>query len=497
MTSIVVSRTKKSLQLFRQFMWSAEGSLRQKAIRSGIWVSLSTFGTGSLSFVRAIILARLLTPDHFGLMAACMVVIRAITVFTETGLGTALIQRRGSVEEAIPTIYTIAALRGVVLALVVLAISPFAAEFYEVPELTALLQVLAISMLLGGLGNVNAIAAQKELNYRPLFYLQQAVILVDFVVTVLLALWWRDVWALVIGQVVKAIVSVPLSFIFLQGRPQFGWNPRIAKELLSYGKYITGLTIVIYITTEIDNVVIGKVLGMELLGVYVLAYMLANLPATHIAKVIAGVMFAAYSKLQHDRSALHDAYLRTTQLVSTVAVPSAVGMAVLADEMIAVVYGPKWNVAAQVLPVLCLFGALRAVSSINGYVFNAIGRPSIPFYMNLTKLALIALVIVPATREYGLLGAALAVTAPSAVMFLVAYLVFSRVLELPLRRMIAAILPAIGASMAMGVALLFAKRWFEFGTITGLALGITCGAGLYSVLNWPRIRLSLDLLSRR
>jgi len=487
----------KHLGRFRQFLSSQDGSLRQKTIRSTIWVMFSTIGLSSLSLVKSIILARLLTPEHFGLMASCMVVIRAIEVFTETGLGAALIQRRGAVEEAIPTVYTIAALRGLVLSVLVVGMSPFIARFYEQPELTNLLQVLAVGMLLGGLGNARSVIAQKELDFRPLFYLQQAVLLIDFAVTILLAFLWRDVWALVVGNVTKTFVAVPLSFVFLPGRPHFSWNTTLARELLAYGKYITGLTIVVYVTTEIDNVVIGKVLGMEALGVYVVAYMLANLPATHIGKTIAGVMFSAYSKLQDDRPALQTAYFNTAQLVATVAVPPAVGLAVLANELISTVYGPKWIAAAQLLPILCAFGALRALTSVNGYIFNAIGKPNIPFHINLTKLILIAVTIVPATREFGLAGAAIAVTAPSALMAGVSYIVFSRVLNVPPGRIFAAILPAVIASGAMGFALLIAKRWVAFGTPLGLLLAIGGGAALYAVFNWTGIKRSFEIISRR
>lgn len=492
-----IKRIKRSLSLWGQFLSSREGGLRQKAVRSGIWVSFSAVALSTLSFAKSIVLARLLTPDHFGLMAACMVVIRAIEVFTETGVGAALVQRPAAVEPAMPTVYTILAVRGLILAAIVVAVSPFVAQFYDQAELMPLLHVLAVGLLLGGLGNVNTIVAQKELNFRPLFYLQTIVVLVDFTVTIALAFWWQNVWALVVGNVLKTLISVPLSFALLPGRPKFGWNMAIARELARYGKYITGLTIVVYVTTEIDNVVIGKVLGMQALGVYVVAYMLANLPATHIAKVIAAVMFATYSKIQNDRRNLCRAYLQTTQFVSTLALPSAVGLAVLADPLIALVYGPKWREAALVLPVLCVFGALRAISSVNGYVFNAIGRPSIPFYMNSIKLVLIALMIVPASRNYGLLGAAVAVTAPSLVMFVVSYVVFSRVLELPLQTMFMSILPAGLASLVMGGTLLLTEKWYSFDSPISLASAVLLGGTLYCVLSWTRISATIRLLIKR
>jgi O-antigen/teichoic acid export membrane protein len=481
----------------RRFLNAEDGSLRQKAIRSTIWVGLSTAGMTSLSLVKSVILARLLTPDHFGLMAACMVVIRAVEVFTETGLGPALIQRKAGVEDAVPTAFSMAAARGVVLAAIVFAIAPFVSGFYEEPRLTSLLEVLSAALLIGGLSNLNTIALQKDLNFRRLFRLQQAVAVTDLVVTVALAVWLRNVWALVLGQVIKALVALLLSYTLVPGRPRFGWDGRIARELLAYGRFITGVTVVVYVTTEIDNVVIGKILGMQALGIYVVAYMLANLPATHLSKVISGVMFPAYSKLQDDRSLLLHAYLETTRVVSTVAMPMAVGLAVLADELVTLVYGQEWRQAATVLPLLCVFGALRAVSSTNGYVFNAIGKPQIPFYVNLVKLGMIAALIVPMTRQFNLVGAAAAVTLPSIAMFAVSYIVFAKTLQVRVLRMVAAIVPSVLASAIMASALLVTKQWCSLSELGPLALAIVGSVVLYTLANWRDVRRAVKLVIKR
>ena len=481
----------------RQFLFGEGGSLRQKTVRSGFWVALASVGVGSLALLKSIVLARLLTPESFGLMAVCMVVMRAVQVFTETGLNAALIQRPGDVGAAKDTVYTLTALRGLVLTLVVVLASPFVAEFYERPSIEPLLQVLAVSLAISGLNNIHGVLLQKELNFRPLYRTQQVLAILDFVVAVTLAYWWRNVWALVVGSVVSTAIGVALSFLLLPGRPRFAWDGKLAKELFSYGKFLTGTSIVVYVTTEIDNVVIGKVLGMEALGLYVLAYMLANLPATHLGKAVAQIVFPLYSKLQFDRSALHSAYLHSTQVVATVALPAAVGLAVFATEIVQVVYGPKWLEAAPVIPILCLFGAMRAVSSINGYVFNAIARPDLPFYLNFGKLLVIGVLIVPATRHYGVTGAALAVTIPSMIQLPIGYAILGRIVGLPVRRILAAILPSALPSFAMGLALLLLERWHAPDTAVTLLLAIAGGMLLYGALAWPQIRLVFSLVTGR
>jgi O-antigen/teichoic acid export membrane protein len=481
----------------RRFLVGEGGSLRHKTVRSGFWVALASIGVNSLALVKSIILARLLTPEAFGLMAICMVVMRAVQVFTETGLNAALIQRPGDAASAKDTVYTLAALRGFVLMLLIVVASPFVAAFYERPTLEPLLQVLALGLLFGGLNNIHGVLLQKELNFRPLFRTQQTLAILDFLVAVALAYWWRNVWALVVASVISTTLGVVLSFLLLPGRPRFAWDWRLAKELLSYGKFLTGTSIVVYATTEIDNAVIGKILGMEALGLYVLAYMLANLPATHLGKAIAQIVFPLYSKLQLDRSALHRAYLHTSQVVAVIALPAAVGLAVLAEDIVNVVYGPKWLAAATVIPILCVFGALRAISSISGYVFNAIGRPDVPFYLNLAKLLVIAAVIVPVTSRYGVVGAALAVTVPSAIQLPIGFAVLSRTLQLPIARIVGAISPAVVPSLLMGLALFALDQWRPLGSVQSLALTIAGGGLLYLLLAWSQIRIAVDVITGR
>jgi len=464
-------------------------------MRSGVWVALGSVGVGSLSFVKTIVLARLLTPESFGLMALCAMVLRGIQVLTETGLTSALIQRPTDVEEAKLSVYSLTAIRGAILGVIVVLASPFFASLYDQPLLAPLLQTLAIILVVGGFQNVNAVVLQKELSFKLLTRIQLVLAVLDAAIVTLLAYVWRDVWALVVGQVVTAVVAVLLSFAMLPGWPRFGWNAKLIKELFLYGRFVTGLAIVLFLTTEIDNAVIGKILGVEALGIYALAYMLANLPATHLAKVLARVMFPAYSKLQSDRSSLNDAYLLTVRVIAILVVPASIGLAVIGDEIVRIVYGAQWLPPSFVIAVLCAFGAFRAIGSINGYVLNAIGRPDIVFYTNLTKLIVIGIVIVPASKAYGLLGAACAVTVPLVLMFLIETFLFSRTLSLPVARIWGAVEPAISSSMVVGIAVLVVKLWTPIDTTTRL-LGIVVGAALlYVALNWKRLLETREVIA--
>ena len=166
--------------------------------------------------------------------------------------------------------------------------------------------------------------------------------ILDFIIVISLAYFLRSAWALVLSQIIVSIVNTVLSYIFIPGQIKFRFNMEMAKSLFGYGKFVTGLAIVIYITTEIDNAIVGKILGMEMLGYYEIAYSLANLPATNISKVASRIMFPAYSSIQSNLQKLREVYLNVFILLSKITIPAAAGLAILAPEIITIVYGEKW-----------------------------------------------------------------------------------------------------------------------------------------------------------
>ena len=334
------------IQAFRKVLRFAHadgGSVGTRVFRSGIWVGLSEAVLAVLGVVRSVALARLLTPDVFGLMALALIVVRAIETFTRPGVAQALIARPHGFDEAAPTAFTLLVGRGVVIAACLAIASPWIGEFYESNSLSTVLQVLALTFVIGGFVNMNTVARQKELDFRLISYLAQVTTIAGTITTIVAAWLLRSVWALVIGQLVTALLNAVLSYYFVPGRVRFGYDRTIARELLGYGKYIAASSMVLYIATELDSAVIGKVLGHAELGYYTIAFTVAHLATTNLSKIAAKIMMPAYSKLQSDPVALRNAYLRTFGFVMLAVLPASAGLIVLAEPLIYAVYGAKWR----------------------------------------------------------------------------------------------------------------------------------------------------------
>lgn len=468
-------------------MVALEKSLSQKIITSGIWVATSAAGIHFLTLLRSIVLARLLTPEIFGLMGICIIVIRAIEVFSETGFSAALIHRKENFEDAKNTAYCLIVMRGFVLASIALVLAPFVAGYYQADNLKALIQVIAVSLILNGVSNINVVFFEKQLNFKRICLLNQSVALVNTILVIVLAYYLRSVWALVIGHVASAAVAASMSFILIPGKPKFQFNKKLAQELFGYGKYLTGLTAVTFIALEIDNFVVGKVLGMEALGFYVIAYMLGNLPTTHFVKIFMKVLFPAFSKLQDDRKAIRDGYLKALEFLSVFSFPAAAGLIAIAPEIIEVIYGPNWNPAILPLRLLSVFGCLRALTSLGGYLFNAIGRPNFNFYINLLLAFLIAIMIYPLTYRHQLVGTALAITIPLGVQTTIGFLLLKKLIDLKIRQVLRVLSPPLLTSLTMVLILLYAKTFLHGGNPRNFVVLILIGLFSYALLNYRRV----------
>jgi O-antigen/teichoic acid export membrane protein len=481
---------RKTLNKALGFVMGEGGSLRSRVIRSGIWMSIAEASITVLALVKSIILARLLSPDMFGLMGLCGIVIRTIETFTRPGIGPALIQRQASFDEARDTAFTILFARGLLLAVVLVLVAPAAAWFYDTQELEPLLQVLSLVFIIGGVLNVNTIARQKELEFRRLAFLRQTTAFLGVIVTVAAAFWLRNVWALIIGQVATTAFNTLLSYYFVPGRPRFSFNLKIAKELLSYGKFITASSVVLFIVSSLDSAVIGKIHGTEELGYYVLAFTVANLVTASPAKLASGIMMPAYSKLQSDLPALRRAYLRTISLLMLFTLPAALGMITIAEELILAVYGPKWENAVLPLQILAIFGVIRSASSINGYLFEGIGKPRLNLYIASLRLAVLVPTLVGLTLYYGLLGAAVAVTIAMTTQWVLSILYTWRNIGVTLGDTARIILQPLWKSSVMALGVLLIGLHVDSTTISGLAIVIAFGATIYAALN---ITVIMDL----
>lgn len=470
-----------------------QGDLETRTVRSGLWMLVVNTGSRGLDILLLVVLARLLTPQDFGLMGIALLVYAALERVSQLGLDKALIHRIDEdVDDYLDTTWLLQLARGGLLAAVVFLGAPGAARFFGEPRVLELLRVLAVSPLLVGLRNPGVVYFRKRLEFHREVAFQLSGTVTYFVVTLALAVTLRDVWALVVGYVVKDAVFVVTSYLLHEYRPSVSFDPGVARELVGYGKWITASGVVYFLVEQGDDLVVGWVLSAVWVGYYQLAYRLANTPATEITNVIATVMFPTYAKLQEDVSQLRETFYRTTSLVTFVTFPMAAGIVTVAPVFVRGALGPEWLPMVGALQLVAVYGMFLSLAASFGPVWHAVGRPDYPTKIGVGRVAFMALFIVPATNQYGIEGTAAVVIAAYVVVGLPAdaYLLVSN-LETTYRRVLRSLSYPFAASGGMALVVYAARERITVGNaLAEFGLLVVLGVVTYLVLVYALDRQS-------
>lgn len=395
-------------------------TLSQKVARSGIWAFTLRIIERSFSLIKLIILARILAPSDFGLMGVALLTMATLEAFSQTGFQQALIQKKDDIKAYLDTVWTVLILRGVLLFIILYLIAPYAAVFFKAPQARFIIQVMGISLLLEVFTNIGVIYFQKELEFNKQFIYQLSGTLADFIVAISAALILRNTWALVFGFFAGNVARFIVSYLIHPFRPHINFDLVKTRELFGFGKWVFGSSVLVFLLIQGDDIFVGKILGVTLLGFYQMAYKFSNIPATEYSHLIATVIFPAYSKLQHNLSKLREAYFKVLQLTGLISIPLAGGILILGQDFTTIFLGEKWLPMVPAMQILALFGMFRAIGATTGAVFLAIGRPEIRTKIQSAQLILLAFLIYPFTMQWGILGTAIAVTIYASLFNLVA-----------------------------------------------------------------------------
>ncbi|MBN1125886.1 MAG: oligosaccharide flippase family protein [Sedimentisphaerales bacterium] len=384
--------------------------LFHRTIWGGVWMVALRFTTQVISFARYIVLANLLGKQNMGLLGMAMLLIQTLETFSQTGFHTALIQKREDIHDHLNTAWTVKIIRGILLYLILFIVAPFLAHIGSPIEGsqagTYVIRVLGLSMIIGSMSNIGTIYFIKDMDFHKRFFFETSGTLLSSVVTIVIAVVHKTVWALVWGRLVGELLKVSLSYLFHPYRPRFHFEFHKAKSLWKFGKWITFCSIVSFIMTNGDDYFVWGYLGLASLGLYQLAYRIAEAPATEFTLVIAQVAFPAYAKIQNDLPRLREAYLKVLSSTVMITIPLSGLIIFLANDFTHAFLTPEWYPMIPVMQVLAMHGLLHSVSATRGPVFQAMGRPDITAKPLLLRLLYMVVLIYPLTARWGILGTA-------------------------------------------------------------------------------------------
>ncbi len=436
--------------------------LRDRVMKAGGWVTAGFVLDKVIAAVQLAILARLLTPADFGLVAASAVVLLTLLTLSEVGLEPALVTRDEVGERDLAVAWTLSLARGTVLACAVWLLADFVAAFFRTPELKYLLRVHAVVLIIQGVQSPALALLLRNLDLKRRVQLDLTRRVIDAGATIALAVWLRSVWALLLGQILGQIVSSVLSYRLAPFHPRFSLHRTTLGYFFRYGKHLNLTSILILGVMSGGEIVIGRVLGMDALGFYQIALTIPALIGARAAYVMKHVSFPTYAILKTDPRGTVRAFAFQTGLVGLVLIPVAVGVALAAPDLVRIVFGPQWLGAVEPLQILCVYAVCAGLSGMMASLHYGLDRPELQTRIWAFQFLLYGSLILPLTYRFGLPGAACSL-ALSSILGLVLHIRYT-------------------------VGLIGTEAWTVFGTLTRVVVVIAVLAGMLSlVINLPAI----------
>jgi len=366
-------------------------SLGKKVTKGAFWMVAMRFSIRLIGMVSLIILARILLPSDFGIVAKAVMIHSFLEMFTQFGLDNALIKDEKSSPEHYDTVWTIHILRGVIIAITLIALADPATVWFNEPELDLIIYAYAAVALVNGFINIGIVDFRKNFNFHLDFYLNVLVKVSGFLTTVSIAVTWQSYWAFPAGVFASAVTSLICSYILSKYRPSFTLSE--FSYMFHFSKWVMALNLVSAFSNKADTFILSRFSTSENLGLYTITNEVAGLASTEIAMPVARALLPGLSKLRDDRKKFQDLHVQTISLILILAIPISLGLSVLAESFVAVLLGQKWHDAVPVLEILALLGIARVFYAISMPVYVSFNRVDIaaklsPYFLILRVISL-------------------------------------------------------------------------------------------------------------
>lgn len=380
-------------------------SLKVKAIKGVKWTGVSAILLALFQLIQIVILSRFISPSDFGIMAIIMVVIGFSSLFMDMGISSALIHKKFVTTKILSSLYALNIFSGVIVFFIIYIISPYISLFYGEDDLTRLIRIISVTFIISAIGNQYKIIYQKELLFDKIAKIEIFSSFTAFLVAVILAYNNFGVSSLVFSYLTNVSMSNFLLVISSNKdmRPKIRFRVYEVKPFFSFGMFQVGERAINYFNAQFDTILIGRLLGAEYLGIYTVAKTFVMKPAQIINPILTKVTFPIMAKVQDNDFKLKSIYLKTISYLCSINFPIYIGIFILANPIIIILFGEKWVASIIILKILSLYFMLRSIANPIGSLLLAKGKASYGFYWNLVLLMIIPLSIYVGS-QYDLIG---------------------------------------------------------------------------------------------
>jgi O-antigen/teichoic acid export membrane protein len=455
-------------------MPKAEIHIGRSLLSGGIWMTALRWSRRGLGLVTTFVLARLLTPGDFGLVAMAMGVIGLIEILGYAGQMMALIRHPAPTREHYDSVWTLSILLSACLMLLLWALAGPAGLYFHQPRVVWLVRFLALRTLIGGFENVGVVNFRRELRFdRDFIYLVLQRLLVT-VVTIGLAVWLRDWRALAAGYLAGGILGVMLSYVMHPYRPRLCFS-RI-REVLAFSGWMLTVNIAVYINRRADQLAVGSLGSPMAMGAYSVAEDTATAPTVETVLPVARALFPVFSRIRDDTAAMRAAYLNVLSAACILSVALGGGIALVADDFVRIALGPKWLIAVPMVRILAIAGGLFVIMENSIPVLTATGHERLAAQLAVTRAASLVLAVGLAAWFGDAMAIAYARVAVTLVFIPGIFLTIARVLPVTLADMLTCMWRPFAAGLVMAGCVLTVHGAMPDVPALRLAIDVAAGA---------------------
>jgi len=454
-------------------------SVMREIFSGTAWAVAARWIIRAIGLVSIVVLARLLSPADFGIVAMAIFVVGLIEVLGDAGLALQIIRHPDPRHGELNTVFTLELLIGLGLSAAMILVAPFGAAFFHEPRLTWVIRALALRPLLTGLQNPAIALFRKHMTFNKDFEFLVLNKVVSFFIVLALAFTLRDYWALVIGTLAASLISTLQSYRMHPFRPRLQLSA--VREIWGFSFWILVQNLFGFLDVHADRLVIGRINSTVLMGYYTVAGDTAFAPVREVVMPITRVLFPGVVRMRGDRTALAASFDRVLSSVAIAALSISAGVALIANDASTVFFGPGWTGLGPLLGILAISEALSALSQPLYTTLNALGRPRVVAGLNVVRLILLLATAVPAAVYAGVQAVAMARLAVGAVTFVLMLLLQGRLLRLGPLRLWHSLGRPLLATLAMAGVVLLVQDAAPGTPALRLALSVAAGAVAYPV----------------
>ena len=453
---------------------------KSTVISSLFWKTLERGGAQGIQFIVQIILARLLLPADYGLIALIAIFIAVANVFVQSGFNTALIQKKEVDAIDLSSVFYASLVVSLILYMILFFTAPAIATFYNQPQLVNILRILSITLFFGAFNSIQNAYIARNMMFKKLFYSSFSATIISGIIGIVLAYRGFGVWALVAQQLISQImVSIILSFI-VKWRPQLLFSFDRLKKLFSYGSKLLISNLLDTLYNNISGLIIGAWYDSAMLGFYNRGRQFPELIVNNVNGSIQSVIFPALSSHQDDKKKIKQIMRRAIQTSSFIVFPMMVGLAATAEPIIKLLLTETWLPAVPFLQIFCISFALWPIHTANLQAINAIGRSDIFLKLEIIK-KIIGVIIILFFIPFGALGMAWGIVISGIISTAINASPNDKLLDYKYLEQIKDMLPNLMISLIMGC-IVYALNWLNTSIIMILISQIIIGTIIYIFL---------------